>query len=302
MKGKIRYFYEMVKLNLRLIFFEFLAIAGFLYSSLSIVLSFISWDEMHIKSMAIKIVIIISILIVSIVLSFIHSIFFRKSKNVWRKGNNQVNILYGDVIKLGFKNKKQERVVVIPVNDYFDTIIDSANAKIKNPLIEGSSIHGLWLQNFKDKYSCDSDKIYELIKQNLDLRDYVGEECNKEKRKRGSLIKYPIGTIAEVDSPQNSTKYFLLAMSKFDDNNNAQSNKETIVEAVNMLIKYYDKYGQGAPMYIPLMGTKKSRADITHEQSLRLIKSCILNQNKIIGDFNIVVYNGDKDKVTIYKE
>ena len=69
-----------------------------------------------------------------------------------------------------------------------------------------------------------------------------------------------------------------------------------------MLIKYYDKFGQGAPMYIPLMGTKKSRADITHEQSLRLIKSCILNRNKIIGDFNIVVYNGDKDKVTIYKE
>ncbi len=302
MKKKIIKIFEIIKLNIGLIFLKFFAIAGFLYSTLSIVLSFISWEEMKITYIGLKIMILVTILMTSLIISFLHSIFFKKSKSIWKKGNNQVIACYGDVLKLGFKNKRHERIVVIPVDDFFDTIVDPVNASIKNPLVEELSIHGGWAKRFCEEYKMNSDELYALIKQNLDLREYEGKVYTKEGRSRGALISYPIGTVAEVDSPKNPTKYFLLVISKFDKNNNAQSNKEIIVEAVESLVKYYDKYGQDLPIYIPLMGTKKSRADISHEQSLRLIKSCVLNQNKIIGDYKIVVYNGDRDKVSIFKE
>ena len=54
-------------------------------------------------------------------------------------------------------------------------------------------------------------------------------------------------------------------------------------------------------MFLPLMGTGSSRVDITHEQSLEIIKSSVLASEKINGSVNIVVYNGDKDKVSIFE-
>ena len=64
---------------------------------------------------------------------------------------------------------------------------------------------------------------------------------------------------------------------------------------------FYDRNGQGDPMFLPLMGTGSSRVDITHEQSLEIIKSSVLASEKINGSVNIVVYNGDKDKVSIFE-
>ena len=50
------------------------------------------------------------------------------------------------------------------------------------------------------------------------------------------------------------------------------------------------------------MGTGSSRSGLTHEQSLRLIKSTVLTSDKPInGEINIVVYYKDKDKVSIFK-
>jgi hypothetical protein len=53
---------------------------------------------------------------------------------------------------------------------------------------------------------------------------------------------------------------------------------------------------------MPLIGTGNSRADLTHEQSLRVIKSCILDSDKKVhGEINVVVYEKDRDKVSIFK-
>lgn len=49
------------------------------------------------------------------------------------------------------------------------------------------------------------------------------------------------------------------------------------------------------------MGTGSSRIDITHQQSLKIIKSSVLTSEKINGSVNIVVYNGDKNKVSIFE-
>lgn len=51
---------------------------------------------------------------------------------------------------------------------------------------------------------------------------------------------------------------------------------------------------------IPLMGTNFSRAGLTHEDSLRVIASMFqLYGDKVHGDVSIIIYKGDKDKVSL---
>ncbi len=78
--------------------------------------------------------------------------------------------------------------------------------------------------------------------------------------------------------------------------------KKQFRECVDKLLDFYDETGQSIPIYVPLMGTGPSRAGLSHENSLNIIKSCVLtSEEKINGSVNIVVFNGDKNKVSIFK-
>lgn len=53
-------------------------------------------------------------------------------------------------------------------------------------------------------------------------------------------------------------------------------------------------------LVIPLMGTNLSRAGLSHNDSLRVITSLFqLYRDKIHGEVDVVIYKGDKDKVTL---
>lgn len=69
---------------------------------------------------------------------------------------------------------------------------------------------------------------------------------------------------------------------------------------IKSLVDFYDKYGQGYSMEIPLMGTNLSRAGLSHNDSLRVITSLFqLYGEKIHGEIDVVIYKGDKDKVIL---
>ena len=68
------------------------------------------------------------------------------------------------------------------------------------------------------------------------------------------------------------------------------------------MLDYYNKKGQGESLYLPLLGTGISRANISHEQSLKYIKYTVLSTDeKINGCITVIVYTKDEDKVSIYK-
>lgn len=51
---------------------------------------------------------------------------------------------------------------------------------------------------------------------------------------------------------------------------------------------------------IPLMGTNLSRAGLSHGDSLRIITSLfMIYGDKIHGEVDVVIYEGDRDKVTL---
>lgn len=94
---------------------------------------------------------------------------------------------------------------------------------------------------------------------------------------------------------------FILALSEFDINNEAQSTKEDVIKCLKKLLSFYSSNGQGDEMYLILMGTGRSSARLTHEELLQTIKSVLLlYKQEIQGTINVIVYNKDKDKVSIF--
>lgn len=290
-----------VKLNLKPIFYLFLKISGMVFSVFAILVTFISLEDIGITNIWHKIEIIILILVLSLIMSMILILFFFKKNRIWSNGKNRVFASYGDLIKYAFKVKeKNKRIIVIPVNDTFETIVDVGGEKVVNPLVSPNSLHGIWIEEFCKKYEITVNELNSRISENLKLQNRKPVQIySEEEKRRGNKEKYDLGTVAILNA--GNTMFYLVAISEFDEKNNAQSNKINIRKAVETLIEFYDENGQGFPLYMPLMGTGTSRAKLTHKQSLKLIKSGIFAfEEKINGQINIIVFHKDRDKISIF--
>ncbi len=98
---------EILKRNTAYIVRTTLAIAGALFSVLSIFLSFITWEELGILKVSEKIVIFLIILICALVLGFFEIFLFKKNNLIWNNGDGKINICYLDIMKLAFFKKNK---------------------------------------------------------------------------------------------------------------------------------------------------------------------------------------------------
>ena len=98
--------------------------------------------------------------------------------------------------------------------------------------------------------------------------------------------------------------------------------KEVLLEDYNLITKYYIErmeangyeeypttyekvyglgiYSQGYDVYLPVMGAGLSRTDIDDQTALEIMKShFMLNKEKLHNQINIIVYNKNRDKVSL---
>lgn len=285
---------NIIKINFSNIISNFLKITGVFYSLIGTIISFISWEDMNIKDWHIKLIILISILL----LSFLIALFipFVKSKKKVKRNNVELTVFYGDLFDIQIKNK----IVVIPVNDTFETLIEDKS--VNNPLVSIESNHGKWLNKIitNDENGYTKEELDEAISKSLNEQKSLNHKhIDKDK---GKCESYEIGTIANIKGKGNdeNTSYFLLNVSIFNEENMAESNIKNIKIALDKLLDYYNKNGQNCPIYMPLIGTGNSRINISKQQILELMKEIILiNDKNINGKINIVVFKGDKKEVSI---
>ena len=140
------------------------------------------------------------------------------------------------------------------------------------------------------------NKIHNCLEmQNLVPKSIIADE-DKE---RGKREVYELGTVAMIRGNNNST-FLLLAISEYDKDNIAHTSVDDLEMCIKSLLNFYDQHGQGHRLVIPLMGTNLSRAGLSHNDSLRVITSLFqLYGDKIHGEVDVVIYKGDKDKVTL---
>ncbi len=289
------------KLNLKIVFNTMWKIASFLFGAISVILAFITWDDVGLKEIKHRILLFFIIILISFVLAAIYIVFIKRSRTIWKKGNRKIKITYGDLLKRAFPYRKSsKKIVVIPVNTTFDMIVDEDIEKVCKPLVSPKTIHGQWVKTMISR-----GETVENINQRVS--DYFAL-CNKSPTKtlsenekhRGNLDCYEKGTIAVLNG-ENNVIYFLLALSEFDKDNKAHTTKNDLIDCIKKLIEFYDSHGQGFKLYLPVMGTGLSRTDLTHDEALNIIVNMFeLHSDQINGKINIIIYKNDKDKVSVY--
>lgn len=293
MMKKFYFALNVIKINFKKIFKHSFYAGSIVFGVTTTLLSFFSLEEIGINQTCLKILIIVGLCISSFLISFIITLLTRSK--TFRNGNVTLNTYYGDL----FKVKAKERIIVIPVNDTFETKVESS--KENNPLVSPTSIHGQWLNKILENDTNDTLKkqLDEEIKKSLKDFKYSYETLTKEK---GKCDSYELGSIAKIyrEDGQYKTTYYLLNISKFDENNTAHSNIMNIAYCINKLLKFYNSQGNNTSIYMPLIGSGNSKTSLSEQQSLDLLKTLILiNDEKINGELNIVVYKGNKGEVSI---
>ena len=123
---------------------------GVVAGVLSIINIFMTWEDIGVKVLRIKVMILIGICIITLIISCIWICLWKKEKTIWKSSSGTIKVCYSDIIKDSFNSdSNEEKLCVIPVNTCFDTIVDEDISKCVKPLISPASVHGKWIKEMK---------------------------------------------------------------------------------------------------------------------------------------------------------
>ena len=192
---------------------------------------------------------------------------------------HHLEIYYGDLLN-------EEEIIIIPVNEYFDTIVD-------NELISQSSLHGKFINTFYQY------RIKELDAQiSKSLIGIIHE--NKDDRKKGKKSKYPLGTICQIESGKNV--FYLVALTRFTENNRATVSHVEYKKVVLDILEYVKEHSQGKKVSMPLIGD--GRTSLTSFSKETLLENLIFNikttENlSVEGGLNIVLFKSESKNIDL---
>ena len=274
-------------------------IAAAVFTIITTLLSFFSIEDYNISNCC-KIISLLGICIFIVIIACIR-IFTAKKRRIWSKNSGSIIVRYGDLLKIAFKKNnccksKDKKFVVIPVNTHFDVLVQEPSDN-PHPLVSSKTLHGRWLK----KYFQETNKSPEELQSDIySYLDGLNEKYEMDEIHSGGKRKYEIGTSVIIKGISN-VDYILLAISEFNQYNNAKSTKNQLIQSVKRLVNFVNCHCQGYECYVPLMGTGLSRSNLDHKKSLHTIVSTMdLYNEDVISPINVVIYNGDKSKVSIY--
>ena len=219
-------------------------------------------------------------------------VLFTNKVCVLTKAGHHVYVQYGDVFspEVVGKGYSDKRKIVINVNRCFDTIVD-------DHLVSHNSLHGKLFQRFYDEGKFDEESLNKTIQDSLAGKPY--QLLTTAVKPKGNLRRYEAGTVAELKD-DDQVSYYLLGLSTFDENLNAQTIMPDFVNSVQRLIEFCNQRAQGYPVVLPLLGSGLSRTGLELSEILHyLVSAFAINKDIINCDFHIVVWDKQKDLVPI---
>lgn len=264
------------------------------YAVTTAALTFVSSDDLGL-ALSEKLLLMFAPAVLSMVLALVE-LMVRDVRTVWAQGDGTLETAYGDLFDVG---EGGESMRVIPVNTTFDTVVDRGGCGDGlPPLVAPGTLHGKWIE-------CALGAA--LTRDELDARiasslSGIAPEriLSVRDKPRGKREEYGIGTIAPVRI--GSVTYLLVALSTFDNRNIAHSCRESLIQCVRRVLEYGNGHGQGADLFIPLMGTGRSRIQLDHGEALDVILACCRAHFDLIhGKVTVLIYEGDADKVSIWR-
>lgn len=219
-----------------------------------------------------------------------------KHHRISRRGPIFIESMYGNIMEIKKRSNSGEKpVVVIPVNTSFDTIVED-DLNIKDRIVEGSTIHGQWL----NKYAPDELSLKNLQKEiKASIKNSGLILKHTLNNKRGNKEIYELGSSIFIE--KENCSFLLFALTEFDEHNKViKKDPECFVELMSKLMNATDKC-PGKHVYIPVMGTKIALFGLNTLQAFEYIKNAAQNKkNSLRASITIVIYDGNRDEVSIY--
>lgn len=223
-----------------------------------------------------------SALFLVFILSFILACLKEKNKisisiSISKKHN--VEIFYKDILN-------EDGVIIIPVNEYFDTIVD-------DEIISPNSLHGKFINKYYGNNKNELD-----LKIDESLRGVISE-TNKY-RVKGKKRKYPLGTICKINSGSNI--FYLVALTHFNENNRAYVSYVEYKKVVLDILEYIKEHSQGKKVSIPLIGD--GRAALTSFTQEELLDNLCFNIKtteglSVEGGLNIILFESENQRIDL---
>ena len=164
--------------------------------------------------------ILCTIILLAVVFGF--SIIRRRSKiELSLTDNTDTEIEFGDIFD-------ESGLIVIPVNEYFDTIVDDR-------IIAKNTLHGQFIERyFKD----DQDPLKREIQKGLKSQTATVNNT----RRRGNKSRYELGTAVRIDREGKS--FLLIAMTRFNENDRAEVAWDEYTRVLSRLSDHIHTQGQ----------------------------------------------------------
>ncbi|MEJ2765782.1 macro domain-containing protein [Photobacterium sp. MCCC 1A19761] len=215
------------------------------------------------------------------VISFIISLCITRERNsiiVKVTDRVELNVKYGDIFE-------EKGIIVIPVNDFFDVEVD-------DEIISRNTLHGKLIE----KYFSD-DILFLNSEIESQLGKYTGEPVLN--RQYGNKVRYPLGTTVKIQ--RDDQVFFLVAFTRFDENNRAQLTNLEYQEAVIKLIDFIENNSNGYLVNMPLLGSGHSGVKASKQRLLEfLIFSLKIKDNlTLVNGINIVLAKRLKKEISL---
>ena len=170
--------------------------------------------------------------------------------------DSSVEVTFGDI----FEGKE---VVVIPVNEYFDGLIGDHVSK--------SSLHGKFILKFLDGQLDTFERLTDETLKSI-------ESCYVE-RESGRTNKYPIGTVAKVDT--GGKRFLLAALSKTDVKSlKASATLDDLWDCLEGIWKGIRDYHNGNLVKVPLLGSGLSGVGLPPKVLIGIIMTSFFSYTK----------------------
>ena len=201
----------------------------------------------------------------------------------WRKRSLSINISNNLIVKVAegdlFSYAKDGNFVIIPVNEYFDTLVD-------DKVIHQNTLHGQFINKY---YHYNRNELHDQIESFFSDNGIKGEQ-DANRKSEGYKVKYPLGTSAIIE--KDNTHFVLLALTHFDEHDHAYVELSEFGRSISMMYNFISNKVGGKPVYMPLMGMGMSRLNQTAQFILKYTLDTIMGMKDLAipGVIHIIVY------------
>lgn len=215
-------------------------------------------------------------------IAIIYALYSNRNKNkieLSLTDKVKAKVFYGDLFQ-------SEEVIVIPVNEYFDTTVDEK-------IISSKTVHGKFIQQY---FGGNEAELKKQIKKELVKFEPINIDTE---RKSGNKKSYPLGTVCEVKS--GNKVFYLFALTRFNSNHRAEVTNSEYQRVLCDLFSFIEQNSQGRKVSIPLIGAGHSGVKLSKQKLLEFLLFSIALQEKLtlINGIEVILHNSIKAEIDL---